>query len=191
MKSNLVVCFLYRCHICSYSHPSQPGSWRYMKGHFIRAHRDEFSPEVFASIPCVEFSCKERFSNEQGLVLHQRCHMSGKPYELVCFVCMWRPIRESYGDDWHILKRHLLDNHPNLFDFPMSCICGELCADFNGFFTHRLEEAQKSQKQSEYKEITEYKNLSINQNLSVFPQLAISELSSADHGEDEHEEEED
>ncbi|CAD5121243.1 unnamed protein product [Dimorphilus gyrociliatus] len=103
---------VFRCPHCQWEHPSQPGSWRYMRSHLLSEHQDIYVRQDFSGFPCsICDSCS--FLTSEGRDLHEKMH-DGDAYK--CVVCTTRipryPTEELLGQTtWLVMQKHYLCNH--------------------------------------------------------------------------------
>ena len=70
-------------------HPSQPGSWRFMRGHMQREHPELATQEIFSYFECEHYTCRVKFCTRRARDIHEMCHDEVRDMQFFCFQCGW------------------------------------------------------------------------------------------------------
>ncbi len=132
----------YRCYLCEYSHPSQPGSWRFMRGHLSRDHMPGDIPnDWFTYFECPRYTCRIKFSSANARDVHDACHDHNKDGHFKCNLCGYRVNDTPFM--WEPVRDHVIKYHPHLFagtNKNFECSCGMVMETFSEFQEHITEE---------------------------------------------------
>ena len=123
----------YRCYLCGYSHPSQPGSWRFMRGHLFKEHvPDPIPHETFHYHECTRYTCRIKFCTANARKIHEACHHDRDESTFRCTLCPVKPLLS-----WDQEARHIIEVHPYLFEpHPFTCSCSAVFHSYNEILEH-------------------------------------------------------